>query len=109
MYISINTRLLQYNLKRCSSHGQKWLLVLVFQSSVNKVMDQKPKLFNLAMKTTLVLIIITDFSKSGLRPFWRFSLTGDSRCKLETSLSESTEVTPSQPKNVVSKFSWKSV
>lgn len=76
---------------------------------MNEVMDQKPKLFNLVMKTTMVLIIITDFSKSGLRPLRRLSLTGGSKCKLETSLSESTEVNPSQPKNVVSKVSLKSV
>lgn len=77
---------------------------------MNEVMDQKPKLFNLVMKTTtMVLIIITDFSKSGLRPLRRLSLTGGSRCKLEASLSKSTEVNPSQPKNVVSKVSWKSV
>lgn len=106
LHTSIDTRLLQYNSKRCSSHGPKWLLSLVFQSSV---MDQKQKDFNLVMKSTMVLIIITDFSKSGLRPLRGLSLTGRSRCKLETSISQSTEINPSQPKNVVSKLSWKSV
>lgn len=66
----------------------------------------KTKTFQPSHETT---IIITDFSKSRLRPLRRLSLTGGSRCKLETSLSEATEVNPSQPKNVVSKVSWKSV
>lgn len=69
----------------------------------------KTKTFQPSHETTKVLIIITDLSKSGLRPLRRLSLIRGSRCKLETSLSESTEINPSQPKNVVSKFSWKSV